>query len=73
MAINFKVVLHKEDDGGYWVEVPSMPGCVSEGDNREDALKNIEEAILLHLESFAEYKEVKKSKDIEVKTVSIDA
>lgn len=44
------VVLEPSDDGGYTVTVPSLPGCVSEGDTREDALRNIEEAILLYLE-----------------------
>jgi predicted RNase H-like HicB family nuclease len=37
--------------GGYTVEVPSLPGCVSEGDTVEEALANIKEAIDLHIES----------------------
>jgi len=73
MAINFKVLLHKEEDGGYWVEVPSLPGCVSQGNDKQEALRNIEEAILLHLESFSEYNEIKKRKDIEINTVSVGA
>jgi predicted RNase H-like HicB family nuclease len=38
------VVLHPEEDGGFSVSVPSMPGCYSQGDNREEALANIREA-----------------------------
>jgi predicted RNase H-like HicB family nuclease len=39
------VILHPDEGGGYWVEVPSLPGCISEGGTKEEALKNIKEAI----------------------------
>ena len=45
-----KVVFEPSEDGGYTVYVPSLPGCISEGDNQEEALKNIREAIELFLE-----------------------
>ena len=45
-----KVVLEPTDEGGYTVYVPSLPGCISEGDTLEEALANIEEAIELYLE-----------------------
>jgi len=38
------------DEGGYTVYVPALPGCISEGDSREEALENIQEAIQLYLE-----------------------
>jgi len=44
------VVLEQAEEGGYTVYVPSLPGCVSEGDTREEALRNISEAIGLFLE-----------------------
>jgi DNA modification methylase/predicted RNase H-like HicB family nuclease len=44
-----RVVLQPSDEGGYTVYVPSLPGCVSEGDTRERALANIREAIQLYL------------------------
>ena len=46
----FQVVLELSDEGGYTVYVPSLPGCISEGDTVEDALVNIQEAIELYLE-----------------------
>jgi predicted RNase H-like HicB family nuclease len=49
-TMRFKVVLEKSDEGGYTAYVPSLPGCISEGDTKEDALKNIQEAIELYLE-----------------------
>ena len=45
-----QVILHPAEEGGYWVEVPSLPGCFSQGDTREEALENIKEAIALHIE-----------------------
>jgi antitoxin HicB len=44
------VILQKEEDGGYVVTVPVLPGCVSQGDTRQEALRNIEEAIELYVE-----------------------
>jgi predicted RNase H-like HicB family nuclease len=48
--MKYTVVLQRENDGGYVVTVPALPGCVSQGDTREEALGNIEEAIDLYLE-----------------------
>ena len=48
--MKFRVILEPSEEGGYTVVVPSLPGCVSEGDTREEALKNIREAIELYLE-----------------------
>ncbi|MEW6220033.1 MAG: type II toxin-antitoxin system HicB family antitoxin [Thermodesulfobacteriota bacterium] len=44
------VVLEASDEGGFTVHVPSLPGCISEGDTEEEALSNIREAIALYLE-----------------------
>jgi len=48
--MKFRIILEPSKEGGYMVIVPSLPGCVSEGDTREEALKNIREAIELYLE-----------------------
>lgn len=45
----YNVILQQED-GGYNVSVPNLPGCFSQGDNFEDAIENIKEAIELYLE-----------------------
>jgi predicted RNase H-like HicB family nuclease len=45
-----QVILYPAEEGGYWVEVPSLPGCFSQGDTKEEALENIKEAIALHIE-----------------------
>lgn len=48
--MNLRVILEPSEEGGYTAIVPSLPGCVSEGDTRQDALKNIREAVELYLE-----------------------
>ncbi len=48
--MKLRVVLERSGDGGYTVHVPALPGCISEGDSRDEALANIEEAIGLYLE-----------------------
>ena len=45
-----RVVLEPSEEGGYTAIVPALPGCISEGDTRDEALANIEEAIRLYLE-----------------------
>ena len=52
--MRFTVVLEQELDEGFVVSVPSLPGCFSQGDTREDALRNIREAIELYLEDCRE-------------------
>ena len=49
--MKFKVIFEPSGEGGYTVHVPSLPGCISEGETIEEAMKNIQEAIKLYLES----------------------
>ncbi|ADW16681.1 Uncharacterized protein family UPF0150 [Desulfobulbus propionicus DSM 2032] len=48
--MKLQVILEPSEEGGFTVYVPSLPGCISEGDSREEALANIKEAIALYLE-----------------------
>jgi len=48
--MKLRVVLEPSEEGGYTVHVPSLPGCISEGESLEEALTNIREAISLYLE-----------------------
>jgi len=45
----YTVSVHTSEEGGYWVEVPALPGCFSQGESIEAALLNVREAIELHL------------------------
>ena len=44
-AVKLNVVIHQADEGGYWAEVPSIPGCATQGDTLEELLKNVREAV----------------------------
>ncbi|MEK7777125.1 MAG: type II toxin-antitoxin system HicB family antitoxin, partial [Chloroflexota bacterium] len=51
-ALEYTAILHRNlEYQGYWVEVPALPGCVSQGKTKAKALENVKEAIELHLET----------------------
>lgn len=57
----YSVILYPDtEDGGCWVECPSLPGCASQGDTIEEALEMIKDAIEGHLQVLAEEKKVKR-------------
>lgn len=43
--MNIKVVVHDAEEGGFWAEVPALPGCASQGETMDKVLANIREAI----------------------------
>jgi predicted RNase H-like HicB family nuclease len=43
--VKIKVVVHEAEEGGYWAEVPAIPGCATQGKNFEELLKNLYEAV----------------------------
>jgi predicted RNase H-like HicB family nuclease len=51
ISMKLTVILEPSEEGGYTAYVPSLPGCISEGDSKEEALRNIKEAIELYLET----------------------
>jgi predicted RNase H-like HicB family nuclease len=53
-SMNYTVILQREADGGYVASAPALPGCISQGDTREEALKNIREAIEVYVEDCLE-------------------
>lgn len=44
--MNIKIVVHTAEEGGYWAEVPALPGCVSQGETMDELMANIREAIV---------------------------
>jgi predicted RNase H-like HicB family nuclease len=67
--MKFKVILEKAEEGGFTVTVPTLPGCISEGDTKKEALKNIKEAIELYLESAEET--IKATEETEIAEVVV--
>lgn len=43
--MKLKVVIHNAEEGGYWAEVPAIPGCMTQGDTFDELLQNIYEAV----------------------------
>ena len=52
--MEYSVIVHEAEEGGFWVEVPALPGCYSQGETREESLINTREAIQLYLEVLVE-------------------
>jgi predicted RNase H-like HicB family nuclease len=67
-----KVILEREDEGGYSVYVPLLPGCASQGETREEALANIKEAIECYLEGLRmDGLPMPESKEVEEEEVEV--
>ncbi len=49
--MRYRVLIEQDDDGMYCAEVPALPGCVSQGKTRTEAIDNIKEAIAVYVES----------------------
>ena len=55
--MKYRVIIEQDEDGVFIAEVPSLPGCISQGKTRQEALINIKEAIDVYLESLKEHNE----------------
>jgi predicted RNase H-like HicB family nuclease len=67
--MKLRVVLESSDEGGYTAYVPNLPGCISEGENREQAIANIKEAIELYLEPVED--DLTLSPDTEIMEIAV--
>jgi len=52
--MEYSVVVHEAEEGGYWIEVPALPECYSQGESIDECLANAREAIGLFLEALQE-------------------
>lgn len=55
--MKYRVLIESDEDGMFVAEVPSLPGCISQGQTRTQAIENIKEAIALYLESLEAHNE----------------
>jgi len=53
--MRYRVLIQQDEDGMYVAEVPSLPGCISQGKTREEAVTNVREAMAAYLESLEEH------------------
>jgi predicted RNase H-like HicB family nuclease len=67
---NYAVVIHQEPEGGYWAEVPALPGCYSQGETVDELMENVREAICGVLEVMKE-KGTKPESNIQVLDLAV--
>ena len=51
---NYKVVLEEQEEGGFVAYVPTLPGCATQGETRDETMNNIKEAISVYVESLSD-------------------
>ncbi|MBR8829504.1 MAG: type II toxin-antitoxin system HicB family antitoxin [Gomphosphaeria aponina SAG 52.96 = DSM 107014] len=61
--MKIKAIIHEAEEGGYWAEVPGLPGCITEGDNMEELMVNLKDAIEGWLEVANEVQSSEKTQD----------
>ena len=68
----YTVVVHPAEEGGYWVEVPALPGCYSQGESVEEAVSTVREAIEAHLEALRqEGQGIPDDRDLVIRQVEV--
>jgi len=70
--MKYRVIIEQDEDGIFITEVPSLPGCISQGETRKKALKNIKETIEVYIESLKAHNEpILPSIDEEILEVAV--
>ncbi len=70
--MKFRVLIEQDEDGMFVAEVPSLPGCVSQGKTRDEAIRNAQEAVAAYLESLKAHGDpIPPSIDEEILDVSV--
>jgi predicted RNase H-like HicB family nuclease len=70
-VLSYKVILEPCEEGGYTVYVPSLPGCISQGDTFEEAIENIKDAIKGWIEVSREYGDIIPPSDVIIESVQV--
>ncbi len=69
--LSYKVIFEPAEEGGFTAYVPSLPGCISEGDTYEEAMKNIKEAISGWIEVSKKFGDEIPPSDVIIDTVAV--
>ncbi len=72
--MEYTVLVYKDEDGGFWGEVPALPGCFSQGETVEETMENMKEAIEVHITALKEdLQEIQINKEFVIGNVSVTA
>ncbi|MBA7496475.1 hypothetical protein ES702_07083 [subsurface metagenome] len=52
--MEYTVIMHPAEEGGYWAEIPALPGCYSQGETLEEVMGNVKEAVESHVDALKE-------------------
>ena len=64
--MKLKVIIHEAEEGGYWAQIPSLPGCATQGETFEELLQNIYEAVEGYLAVDIDMQKIEKAKILEI-------
>jgi predicted RNase H-like HicB family nuclease len=67
--MKLKVIIHKAEEGGFWAEVPAIPGCATQGETLEELIKNLQEAVEGCLS--VDIKSIRLKKDDQVMEIAV--
>ena len=72
--MEYTVLVYKDEEGGFWAEVPALPGCYSQGETVEETMENVKEAIDAHITVLKEdLQEIQTNKEFVIGNVSVTA
>ncbi|HEV3165205.1 MAG TPA: type II toxin-antitoxin system HicB family antitoxin [Isosphaeraceae bacterium] len=64
MDLPIKVIVHKAEEGGYWAEVPALPGCATQGETLDELFENVREAVEGWLEAKQDLAQVNEAGEV---------
>lgn len=71
--MEYTILIHKAEEGGFWAEVPALPGCFSQGETFEETVVNTKEAIKLHISCLREDgEEIPMDTDLIISRVQVE-
>ncbi len=69
--MEYTVLVYKAEEGGYWAEVPALPGCYSQGETIEETIINVKEAIESHIMALEEEVKIPTEEDFIIARVNV--
>ncbi len=72
--MQYMVIVHYAEEGGFWVDVPSLPGCFSQGETIDEAMSNVRDAIELHIQGLKDDgQQIPKEEELVIGRVDVRA
>ncbi|HID26774.1 MAG TPA: type II toxin-antitoxin system HicB family antitoxin [Methanosarcinales archaeon] len=72
--MEYTILIYQAEEGGFWAEVPALPGCYSQGETIEETMENIKEAIESHIVALKEEKqEIPSERELVIGRVKVAA